>query len=46
MKAANIRMTVVPAQTHDVSCHRSVDTLRGYVRDAEIFRDHAGMGLL
>jgi hypothetical protein len=26
--------------------HRSVDTLRGYVRDAEIFRDHAGAGLL
>jgi integrase len=30
----------------DVSRHRSVDTLRGYVRDAEIFRDHAGAGLL
>jgi integrase len=30
----------------DVSRHRSVDTLRGYVRDAELFRDHAGMGLL
>jgi integrase len=25
----------------DVSRHRSVDTLRGYVRDAEIFKDHA-----
>lgn len=24
----------------DVSRHRSVDTLRGYVRDAEIFKDH------
>jgi len=30
----------------DVSRHRSVDTLRGYVRDAELFKDHAGTGLL
>src|ERR1700747_160697 len=30
----------------DVSRHRSMDTLRGYVRDAELFRDHAGAGLL
>ena len=30
----------------DVSRHRSMDTLRGYVRDAELFRDHAGTGLL
>jgi site-specific recombinase XerD len=30
----------------DVSLHRSVDTLRGYVRDAELFQDHAGAGLL
>lgn len=30
----------------DQSRHRSVDTLRGYVRDAELFRDHAGAGLL
>jgi site-specific recombinase XerD len=30
----------------DISRHRSVDTLRGYVRDAELFRDHAGSGLL
>ena len=29
-----------------VSRHRSVDTLQGYVRDAEMFRDHAGTGLL
>lgn len=29
----------------DVSRHKSVDTLRGYVRDAEMFRDHAGDGL-
>jgi hypothetical protein len=33
-------------KTMDVSRHRSVDTLRGYVRDAEIFKDHAGSGLL
>jgi integrase len=30
----------------DVSGHRSVETLRGYVRDAELFKDHAGAGLL
>lgn len=30
----------------DVSRHRSIETLRGYVRDAELFRDHAGDGLL
>ena len=30
----------------DVSRHKSIDTLRVYVRDAEIFRDHAGTGLL
>jgi site-specific recombinase XerD len=30
----------------DVSRHRSLDTLSGYVRDAEFFRDHAGAGLL
>jgi integrase len=30
----------------DVSRHKSMDTLRGYVRDAEMFHDHAGSGLL
>jgi len=30
----------------DVSRHKSVDTLRLYVRDAEAFVDHAGAGLL
>jgi site-specific recombinase XerD len=30
----------------DVSRHKSVETLRGYVRDAELFKDHAGAGLL
>jgi hypothetical protein len=30
----------------DASRHRSVDTLRGYVRDAELFRNKAGAGLL
>lgn len=30
----------------DVSRHKSVDTLRCYVRDAELFKDHAGAGLL
>jgi hypothetical protein len=28
------------------SRHKSVDTLRGYDRDAELFRDHAGAGPL
>jgi integrase len=30
----------------DQSRHKSMDTLRDYVRDAEIFKDHAGKGLL
>lgn len=30
----------------DVTGHRRVDTLRGYVREAEAFRNHAGAGLL
>jgi len=30
----------------DQSRHKSMDVLRGYVRNAEIFRDHAGAGLL
>jgi hypothetical protein len=30
----------------DVSRHKSVDTLRGYVRDAGLFKDHAGAGSL
>jgi hypothetical protein len=30
----------------DVSRHRSIDTLRRYVRDAELFREHAGAELL
>ena len=30
----------------DQSRRRSVETLRGYVRDAEIFKEHAGTGLL
>jgi 3-hydroxyacyl-CoA dehydrogenase len=30
----------------DQSRHKSMDTLRGYVRDAEIFKHHAGEGLL
>jgi len=30
----------------DVSRHRSVDILRGYVRDAVLVKDHARAGLL
>jgi integrase len=29
-----------------ITRHKSVDTLRGYVRDADLFKDHAGAGLL
>ena len=30
----------------EVSRHRSVDTLRGYIRRVEMFEDHAAEGLL
>jgi integrase len=30
----------------DQSRHKSMDVLRSYVRDAELFRNHAGDGLL
>jgi hypothetical protein len=30
----------------DVSRHKSIETLKGYVRDAELFHDHAGSNLL
>jgi hypothetical protein len=30
----------------DVSRHESVNTLRGYVRNAESFEDHAGAAFL
>jgi hypothetical protein len=30
----------------DQSRHKSVETLREYIRDAELFKDHAGTGLL
>jgi site-specific recombinase XerD len=30
----------------DQSRHKSMDTLRGYVRDAELFKHHAGADLL
>jgi hypothetical protein len=29
-----------------VSRHKSMDVLQAYVRDAELFRDHAGAGLV
>jgi hypothetical protein len=29
-----------------VSRHKSMDVLQSYIRDAELFRDHAGAGLL
>jgi len=33
-------------RTMDLTLHRRVETLRGYVRRAEEFKDHAGDGLL
>jgi integrase len=30
----------------DVSRHKSMDVLQAYVRDADVFKDHAGIGLL
>jgi hypothetical protein len=30
----------------DVSRHTSIDVLQAYVRDADLFRDHARAGLL
>jgi integrase len=30
----------------EVSRHRSMETVRGYVRDAELFKDHAGSAFL
>ena len=30
----------------DVSRHKSIDVLQAYVRDADLFRNHAGTGLL
>jgi hypothetical protein len=33
-----------PFKMIDQSRHRSVETLRGYVRDAEMFEEHAGAG--
>lgn len=30
----------------DVSRHRRIESLAGYIREAEIFKDHAGAGLL
>jgi integrase len=30
----------------DVSRHKSVETVKGYVRTAELFKDHAGSSFL
>jgi hypothetical protein len=32
-------------RVQDVSRHKSMDVLQAYVRDADLFRDHAGAGL-
>jgi len=36
------RRLISRPQLQDASRHRSVDTLRGYERDVEFFKDHAG----
>jgi hypothetical protein len=36
------RRLISRPQLQDASRHRSVDTLRGYVRDVEFFKDHGG----
>ena len=33
-------------KVRDVSRHKSMDLLRAYVRDADLFRDHADAGLV
>jgi integrase len=33
-------------KVRDVSRHKSMDVLQSYIRDAELFSDHAGVGLL
>jgi integrase len=40
------RKGATPAKMRDVSRHKSMDVLFGYIRDADLFRDHAGAGLL
>jgi site-specific recombinase XerD len=30
----------------EVSCHKSLDTLRGYVRRVDLFKEHAGAAFL
>jgi len=39
-------VTVFFDPSSDVSRHKSIDVLSGYVRDADLFRDHTGAGLL
>jgi hypothetical protein len=33
-------------EMRDVSRHKSMDVPQAYVRDADLFKDHAGIGLL
>jgi hypothetical protein len=44
--AARRGASVVKMRDVDVSRHKSMDVLQAYVRDADLFRDHAGIGLL
>ena len=36
----------IGVQMMEVSRHKSVDTLRGYIRRANLFREHAGAAFL
>jgi hypothetical protein len=44
--ASSISAAIVARRGVEVSRHKSVDTLRGYVRRAELFKDHAGGAFL
>ena len=46
VSAFGCSISISPPSDESSSRHKSVDTLRGYVRDTELFKDHAGTGLL
>ena len=43
---AEVDTSSEPVTIMDVSRHKSVQTVRGYVRAAEAFKDHAGSSFL
>jgi hypothetical protein len=46
LRQANASRGASVFKMRDVSRHKSMDVLQAYVRDADLFRDHAGIGLL